>query len=291
MNLFHSTLLASFTCASLSAEPDYSACSCNQLLGDEPAFHLIATDSLSREKQQMKKLGIPDTSNEEPRTFEWGAGTKVLIVGGHFSHDFDRWFDEEDTKTLKKDPPVSIHYTDRLQDLPANLDHIDVLYLSHNQGDNMTAEVRAAIEKFVDNGGGLLVIHAANWINWKDWDRYYRDFIGGYSRGHDKYGEFTVKVTNREHPITKDFPESFQVMDELYYHNVSDEGAEINILAEATSSMGKNKGKTFPTMWTVKHPKAKIFCLTLGHAGPAHESNEYQTLLRRGLKWVTPKKP
>lgn len=236
-------------------------------------------------KAKAKKV-VPDTSHLPPREFEWGDGTRVLIVGGHASHDFDRWFDQEDTKTLMEDGDYSIFYTDRPQDIPPALEHVDVLYLSLNQKP-INLRVQKAIEAFVDGGGGLLLVHAAVWSNWNDWPTYYDRFVGGFSKGHDKLGPFTVEVIDTDHPVTEGFASSFEVTDELYYHNVAPEATGVHVLAEATSKQGKG---TRPTVWTVEHPEARIFCMTLGHDGDTHTQDEYKTLLRRAVKWVTPEK-
>ena len=41
------------------------------------------------------------------------TATKVLIVGGGSSHDFDRWFNQEDTKTLSANGQATVSYTDK----------------------------------------------------------------------------------------------------------------------------------------------------------------------------------
>ena len=251
---------------------DEHPCSCQHLLGS--GVQLMA----DQEKQRKP----------ESRQFQWGKGTKVLIVGGHASHDFDRWFNKEDTKTLQKDPPISVHYTDRPQDIIPALAHIDVLYLSQNQ--KMADEkTNLAIEAFANRGGGIVLVHAAIWSNWiKNWPNYYRDIVGGYSQGHDRYGLFDVKVVNKQHPVTQGFPDTFQIKDELYYHHVNPQGNKIKVLAQAYS---KQKKTTYPTVWEVLHPKTKIICITLGHDGAAHQDEKYfQVLLRRAVKYVTPKK-
>ena len=55
------------------------------------------------------------------------------------------------------------------------------------------------------------------------------------------------------------------------------------MLAEAFS---KEKNKKFPIVWTVKHPKARIAGITLGHDAKAHELPEFQTLLKNAFTWT-----
>src|SRR5205807_5143324 len=62
-----------------------------------------------------------------------GAGAavprKVLIVGGGSSHDFDRWFNQEDAKTLSARGQATVSYTDKPDGILPALKDLDVLYL------------------------------------------------------------------------------------------------------------------------------------------------------------------
>jgi type 1 glutamine amidotransferase len=93
-------------------------------------------------------------------------------------------------------------------------------------------------------------------------------------------------VLDPDHPITAGLPKKFKITDELYYFVPDPSGAKIQVLAQATSAQ---TGKTYPQIWITLHPKARIACITLGHDGKAHESTEFQTLLRNAFKWVSGK--
>ncbi len=58
-------------------------------------------------------------------------------------------------------------------------------------------------------------------------------------------------------------------------------GGAIEVLAEATSP---KTGKIFPQVFIVKHPKARIVGLTLGHDARAHDLPAYQTLLKNAVQ-------
>jgi type 1 glutamine amidotransferase len=90
-----------------------------------------------------------------------------------------------------------------------------------------------------------------------------------------------VKITNATHPITKAVPASIEITDEFYSYNADPAGNVIEVLAEATSP---KTGKTFPQVFIVKHPKARIVGLTLGHDAPAHDLPAYQTLLKNAVQ-------
>ena len=49
-------------------------------------------------------------------------------------------------------------------------------------------------------------------------------------------------------------------------------------------------GKEYPVVWTVKHPKGRIVCITLGHDGAAHEHDDYRRLLLNATSWASGKK-
>jgi len=48
-------------------------------------------------------------------------------------------------------------------------------------------------------------------------------------------------------------------------------------------------GKTFPVVWIVKHSKARIACITLGHDGKAHEHPAFQAILQNSVAWAAGK--
>ena len=106
--------------------------------------------------------------------------------------------------------------------------------------------------------------------------------VSGGSRGHDRYGEFEVTVTDADHPVMQGVPQSFTLKDELYYFKVDDSGPGIDILAEASSE----ESGPFPSVFVIKHPKTKIVGFALGHDGESHDLEAYQTVLRNAVKWV-----
>jgi type 1 glutamine amidotransferase len=81
-------------------------------------------------------------------------------------------------------------------------------------------------------------------------------------------------------------PADFTITDELYWFEPDAQGTAIQVLATAHSPQ---KNKTYPQVFIVKHPKARIVGITLGHDGKAHDHPAYQQLLRNSLNWVAGK--
>jgi len=217
-----------------------------------------------------------------PPVFQWGPGLRTLIVGGGSSHDFQRFFNLADVATLNGTGRVSANYTEATRDLADAIRGVDVLYLSNNKpfGDEAT---RAAVLAHAAAGKGMLIVHPALWYNWdKDWPAYNRELAGGGSRGHDRYGEFEVTVTDPDHPLTQGLPAKFTLSDELYYFEPDPKGTPIKVLATAHS---KQRDKTYPMIFVVQHPNARIAAITLGHDGQAHSHPAYQRLIKNALFW------
>jgi type 1 glutamine amidotransferase len=225
------------------------------------------------------------TADAAAPSFKWGAGIKTLMVGGGSSHDFDKWFNKADSAILTEGGLASVNYTDKPETIARALRNVDVLYQSTNQKiDNK--DVRQAIFDFADSGKGIVIVHAGMWYNWPDWTEYNRVLAGGGAKGHDKFGEFEVNLDVTDHPVMKGVPVNFKITDELYYAKFEDNGTPVQVLATAKNL---TNGKTFPSVWIVKHPKARIVCIALGHDGKAHDLPAYKTMLRNAVTWAAGK--
>lgn len=207
---------------------------------------------------------------------------KVLLVGGGESHDFDKWYKQEDVATLQKDGFATVEYTSDPSAILSRLAEIDVLYLANNQPIKDEA-TRKAILAFADAGKGLVLAHPALWYNWKDWPEYNQKLVGGGSRGHNKYGPFDVTVVNKKHPVMKGVPATFNLKDELYYLKTDPAGTPIEVLATAKA---KEAADVFPSIIIVKYPKTRIVGIALGHDGESHTIEPYKTILRNAVKWA-----
>ena len=207
---------------------------------------------------------------------------KVLMVGGGSSHDFDRWYKQEDSQTLQRDGLATVEYTDDPTNILSKMAGIDVLYLANNQPISDPA-TRKAIFDFVDAGKGLVLAHPAIWYNWKDWPEYNQKLVGGGSRGHNKYGPFDVTVTNQSHPIMKGVPATFNLNDELYYFKPDPAGTPVEVLATAKATTAPD---VFPSLFTVKYPKGRVVGIALGHDAASHTLEAYQTILRNSIEWA-----
>lgn len=224
----------------------------------------------------------PQFSDEvpQPPAARPASGPRVLLVGGGSSHDFVKFFGASDKATLT--PQVGwVDFTQNANGVPAILDRVDVLVWSANQP--ISSATRKALIDFANSGKGIIALHPGTWYAWNNFPEWNAQIVGGGTRGHDKLGPYTVKITNPDSPITKGVTASFDITDELYNYNADPAATPIEVLATATSP---NTGKTFPQVFIVKHPKARIVGITLGHDARAHDLPEYQALLKNAVNWV-----
>jgi putative membrane-bound dehydrogenase-like protein len=227
----------------------------------------------------------------EPRPAAPGVGTEsvedlvgvnVLLLGGGSSHDFARWFDQEDRACLDALQVGKVAYTERTTHLASLPDSVGTLILSNNQP-IAAGDQRSNLFSHVARGGGLVLLHPATWYNWTDWPEYNRELVGGGARGHEPYGEFDVIVVNTNHPVTAELPESFSVKDELYRFEIDPDGAPITVLAMGRS---RSTGAEFPVLWTVERRQGRTLCTTLGHDGATHTHPAWKALLAGAVEWV-----
>jgi len=159
----------------------------------------------------------------------------------------------------------------------------DVLMLNFKNYDPLKREqaAQANLLRFIREGGGLMYFHFTGgaFENWPE----YRQIAGRVwnpeFRGHDPYQEFTVQITQKDHPIMTGIGD-FKIIDELY--TCLDGEREIDVLAEAKSSVD---GKMYPIAFVFPEGKGRAFHTVLGHDGKAFNASELTTMLQNAALW------
>ncbi len=141
---------------------------------------------------------------------------------------------------------------------------------------------RANLKALVEGGGGLVLVHFACGA-FQEWPEF-RNLAGRAwdpkLRGHDPHGKFTVKIVNKEHPITRGL-KPFETVDELYTCLAGDR--PIELLATARS---KVDGKDYPMAFVFSYGKGRVFHSPLGHDVKALDNPNVAALFRRGCAWA-----
>ncbi|MEA3212055.1 MAG: hypothetical protein QOE70_5112 [Chthoniobacter sp.] len=225
---------------------------------------------------------IPKTGETLPAKADAGV-IRALLIGGGSSHDFEKFFHQTDSATLKSAGKIATAYTSNLEEALALLPNADVIVLSANDRQFGTPEFQQALNTFADAGHGLVIVHAAIWYNWAPASGYNSRFVGGGAKGHGR-GEFSVFNRQPGHPVMKGVPADFKITDE-HYRIYLDAGTPVEVLAETEPE--KETKQPHPAVWVVKDLKARIVGISLGHDARAHDLAEYQQLLSNAVAWVS----
>jgi type 1 glutamine amidotransferase len=148
-----------------------------------------------------------------------------------------------------------------------------------------------AVEKFVEEGGGVVALHHASAGGSKEWSR----LIGGKFTGHiPGTHKLNVVVADDKHPITKGV-EAFTIEDEEYKHSFPDVERHV-LLKFKERPQGSDPKANMDAMWTRDVGKGKVVYTCLGHGKEAWESPAWQKLVLQSICWsagkpreVTPK--
>ncbi len=189
----------------------------------------------------------------------------------------------------------------------------DVVVSNYN-GDPWPEATQKAFEHFVHQGGGFVVVHAAD-NAFPDWKAYNQmTGIGGWNGRTEKHGpylyindqgetirdmqpgpgghhgprhEFVVQVREPRHPITRGMPEKWlHTRDELYdLMRGPAEQVEILLTAYSDPDM-QGTGRHEPSAMTIRYGKGRVFHTTMGHDLTAMRCIGFITLLQRGTEWA-----
>lgn len=193
------------------------------------------------------------------------------------------------------------------------------LVLINYGGKTWAEETRKSFEKYVSEGGGVVVIHSSvvpmdDWkeynvmigmgawngrnekdgpyIYWKDGRTIY-DYSPGWAGYHGLQHPSTITHRNPEHPILKGLPEVWDHFKDEIYARLRGPGKNMEILATTYEEVGNSsEGRDEPMMWTVQYGKGRVFVTLLGHAGNdpelryAMECTGFQVTLLRGSEWA-----
>jgi type 1 glutamine amidotransferase len=152
-----------------------------------------------------------------------------------------------------------------------------VLYFHHKQADPAAF---AALERFVQRGGGILAIHSAT-ASFKDQapeerGRYF-EILGGRFTGHGPVAPFAVQPAGGIDPAFAGI-QPFTVQDELYLHDVQ---PDIRIQFEAL-----HEGEMQPVGWIRQEGDGRVCYIGPGHRAQTMQQPQMQAILQRGLLWV-----
>jgi uncharacterized protein len=166
-----------------------------------------------------------------------------------------------------------------------NLQRFDAIILMSTTGTIFNSQQKAAIQKFVQQGKGIVGIHSATDTEY-DWP-WYTQLIGAQFLNHPHNQTLRLNVINRNHPSTYHLPEKWVWSDEIYsFQNFN---SKVNVLITADESSydaGEGMGKFHPIAWTNEFDGGRMFYTALGHTDWAYLNPDFLKHLLGGIWWA-----
>ena len=212
----------------------------------------------------------------------------VLVAGkkdhGKGQHDYPVW--QEDWLKALNDPAQQFT-AEKAWEWPTkeqfeSATAIAFYYWNHT----WTIEKLEQLSEYLKRGGGLLLIHSA--VISQNLPEELAKIIGlsahpqrvGY-----RHMPFDLLIKDRNHEITKGFPERLDLLDEPYWPLIGDPRG-VHLIAAA-----KVDGEERPLIWVREADGGRVFCSIPGHYTWSHKDGMFRDMLMRGLAWVARVEP
>lgn len=148
--------------------------------------------------------------------------------------------------------------------------YTDVGELSQSQETNLLNYIRS--------GGGFFGLHTAA-ASFRESDGYH-SMLNGFFNGHSPYMDFTVSISDTDHPITSGLSD-FEAKDELYYLKHNPDSSH-----HLMHAYDHTKDETHVMAFHHTFGEGKVFYFALGHDMAVLENPSFQEIIRRGILWV-----
>ena len=175
-------------------------------------------------------------------------------------------------------------------------------------------ETQAAFERYVREGGGFVVVHAAD-NSFGDWNEYNRMIgIGGWGGRSEKHGPylylddqgreirdpkpgaggshgsqhaFPIIIRHEDHPITRGLPRVWMHAQDELYDRLRGPATGMQVLATAYADPAQGgTGNHEPMLMTIEYGRGRVFHTPMGHADYSMECTGFIACLQRGAEWA-----
>lgn len=178
---------------------------------------------------------------------------------------------------------------------PRDLARFRVVVLNSTSGDIFTGPQRRAFRAWVEQGGGVVLLHGAGGDHDYAWS-WYRDallgvrFIGHTSRP-EQFQRGTIRIVARDHPATRGLPARWNRVEEWYAFDRSPAGRGTRVLAtldEASyrPAAEQRMGASHPIIWTRCVGRGRALFSALGHRAETYAEPLHRRLIGNAIGWA-----
>jgi hypothetical protein len=251
---------------------------------------------------------------------------RVLIIDGQNNHDWPRT-----TAALREALEATGRFTVSVSTTPPkgqppdawdawrpDFTRVDAVVSDYN-GEAWPERVQQAFVAFVEEGGGAVIVHAANnpFPDWPEFnrmiglgwrkadfgDRLTVDDASGEVRrtprgegpgaAHGPAHEFRITVRRPEHPIMQGLPHVWMHGEDQLSHGQRGPAEDLTVLDSAYSAPEHGgTGAHEPMTWVVRYGKGQVVTTLLGHQWhdqanrPALDCVGFRTVFTRSVEWA-----
>ena len=267
------------------------------LIVDGQNNHEVWPKSTIMMKQYLEETGLFEVDIMRTR-FTWKAGREknYLPLAG--------LGETQDLGNPKADPDFSPNFKD-----------YDVVISNFGwMAADWPEATQKAFEEYMEGGGGLVVVHAAD-NSFPDWEAYnkmigiggwgdrneingpyvyytnegdlVRDSSKGNAGAHGPQHEFPVAIRVPDHPITEGMPRIWLTTKDERYSKLRGPAENMIILATGKDlSQEAPTDRHEPVLMVIEYGKGKVFHTTLGHDDYSIESVGFIVSFTRGVEWA-----
>ena len=236
---------------------------------------------------------------------DWKACTPILKSILQDSGRFTVTVSTAPSQSPQKNPDAWANYNPKFADY-------DVLIFNYN-GDLWPQTLRTNFTNYVRNGGGLVIVHAAD-NSFPDWPEFNEMIaVGGWGGRNEKSGPmiryrdgkivfdtspgdggthgaqhpFLLESREPNHPVMKGLPQAFRHAPDELYAKLRGPCKNVTVLATAFSDPktgGTNENE--PILLVIDFGKGRVFHTVIGHGPEAMSSLAFQITLQRGSEFA-----
>ncbi|WP_304231949.1 ThuA domain-containing protein [Jiulongibacter sediminis] len=175
------------------------------------------------------------------------------------------------------------------------LKNYDVVIFLSTTGDVLNDEEQAAFERYVQNGGGWVGIHAAADTEY-DWE-WYTKMVGMMFKIHPRQQTAYLKVEDSNFPGMGRFPKTLLWTDEWYEYQKPALAKDLHYLVSVDESSyepyakwgdneGVGMGDFHPISWYHEYDGGRAFYTGLGHISGVFSDQTFLDHLYGGIYWA-----
>lgn len=171
----------------------------------------------------------------------------------------------------------------------------DVIIFALSTGDVLNDEQQAAVEKFVQNGGGIAGVHSGGTDTEYEWD-WWTKGMGHMFHIHPAVQTGTVEVLEPNFPGMDRFAKRFLFTEEWYEFDAS-RNKNLNYLLAVDEStydpaanwgtkQGEGMGDFHPLSWFHNYDGGRIFYTAFGHLPATYKDANFLHHVYGGIYWA-----